>query len=47
MNPIVEHGESPFIPGFRLQDITLANGIRLRVATGGSGKPLLLLHGHP
>ncbi|HCW97829.1 MAG TPA: hydrolase, partial [Pantoea sp.] len=47
MNPIVEQGESPFIPGFRLQDITLANGIRLRVATGGSGKPLLLLHGHP
>ena len=45
--PIVERGESPFIPGFRLQDITLANGIRLRVATGGQGKPLLLLHGHP
>lgn len=40
-------GDSPFIPGFVLSDVRLDNGIRLRVATGGEGPPLVLLHGHP
>lgn len=34
------------IPGFASQDIATA-GARIRVAVGGSGPPLLLLHGHP
>jgi haloacetate dehalogenase len=34
------------MPGFREQDIDAA-GIRIRTAIGGSGPPLLLLHGHP
>lgn len=39
-------GHSPFLPGFTLQDIA-TSGARIRVATAGSGPPLLLLHGHP
>ena len=38
--------EDPFLPGFLLHDVN-ADGVRIRVATGGSGPPLLLLHGHP
>ena len=34
------------IPGFMLHDIQTA-AVRLRCAVGGSGPPLLLLHGHP
>ncbi|MBV8850851.1 MAG: alpha/beta hydrolase [Methylobacteriaceae bacterium] len=34
------------IPGFTLDDIE-ASGARIRVARGGAGPPLLLLHGHP
>jgi len=34
------------IPGFEQRDVE-ANGVRIRVALGGSGPPLLLLHGHP
>lgn len=34
------------MPGFRWQDVD-AGGVRIRVAVGGSGPPLLLLHGHP
>jgi len=40
-------GAAPFLEGFALSDVALENGIALRVATGGSGPPLLLLHGHP
>lgn len=40
-------GKSPFLAEFDLSDVELENGIRLRVATGGNGPPLLLLHGHP
>ncbi len=42
-----ELGAAPFLPGFRLLDAHLADGIRIRAAIGGSGPPLLLLHGHP
>lgn len=34
------------IPGFTLHDVP-ATAVRLRCAVGGSGPPLLLLHGHP
>jgi haloacetate dehalogenase len=34
------------MPGFRWQDVD-AGGVRIRAAVGGSGPPLLLLHGHP
>lgn len=44
---IRERGKSPFLAGFELSDVELENGIMLRVATGGNGPPLLLLHGHP
>lgn len=34
-------------PGFTLRSIEVGPGIALRVRTGGSGPPLLLLHGNP
>lgn len=34
------------MPGFRWEDVD-ADGVRIRAAIGGSGPPLLLLHGHP
>ncbi|GLS43322.1 alpha/beta fold hydrolase [Methylobacterium brachythecii] len=36
----------PFLPGFALHDID-AGDVRIRVSLGGSGPPLLLMHGHP
>jgi haloacetate dehalogenase len=37
---------SSLMPGFSSQDVQ-AGGVRIRAAVGGSGPPLLLLHGHP
>jgi haloacetate dehalogenase len=34
------------LPGFRWHDVD-ADGMRIRACTGGSGPPVLLLHGHP
>jgi haloacetate dehalogenase len=34
-------------PGFRSQTIDVAPGVGIHTVTGGSGSPLLLLHGHP
>ncbi|WEK00194.1 MAG: alpha/beta hydrolase [Candidatus Sphingomonas phytovorans] len=39
-------GYPALMPGFRWQDIDV-EGVRIRAAIGGSGPPLLLLHGHP
>jgi len=39
-------GHADIMPGFRWYDIETGEG-SIRAAVGGSGKPLLLLHGHP
>jgi haloacetate dehalogenase len=38
---------SELFPGFRPERITVAPGIDIQAIVGGSGPPLLLLHGHP
>ncbi len=40
-------GHSPFIPDCVLKNVSLPNGMMLRVAITGQGEPLVLLHGHP
>jgi len=35
------------IPGFRYERVTVAAGVSLHTAIGGSGSPLVLLHGFP
>ncbi|MBU4616229.1 alpha/beta fold hydrolase [Rhodococcus sp. GG48] len=37
----------PTIPGFDYQRVTVADGVDLNVATGGTGHPIVLLHGFP
>jgi haloacetate dehalogenase len=43
----IDLGPSPFLDNCRLLDVTTAPGVTIRAAVGGSGPPLLLLHGHP
>ena len=38
---------TPTIPGFSQQRVDIADGVALNVATGGSGSPVVLLHGFP
>jgi pimeloyl-ACP methyl ester carboxylesterase len=38
---------TPTIPGFAQQRVDVADGVALDVATGGSGSPVVLLHGFP
>ena len=38
---------TPTIPGFTQQRVDAADGVALDVATGGSGSPVVLLHGFP
>ena len=35
------------IPGFDYQDVPVADGVALHTAVGGSGSPIMLLHGFP
>jgi pimeloyl-ACP methyl ester carboxylesterase len=35
------------IPGFRYERVTVASGVSLHAAIGGSGSPVVLLHGFP
>jgi haloacetate dehalogenase len=44
---ITDRGAAPFLDGFRLLDVSVGPHITIRAAIGGSGPPLLLLHGHP
>jgi haloacetate dehalogenase len=37
----------PLFPGFGVRDIAVDGTTQIRVAVGGKGSPLLLLHGHP
>jgi haloacetate dehalogenase len=47
MTAVVELGPAPLMPGFRLVDVPVGDGITIRAAVAGKGPPLLLLHGHP
>lgn len=38
---------NPTIPGFDYRRVTVADGVALNVAVGGSGSPVVLLHGFP
>src|SRR5690349_25034705 len=38
---------NPTITGFDYQRVTVAEGVALNVAVGGSGSPIVLLHGFP
>ncbi|GLK81713.1 fluoroacetate dehalogenase [Methylopila turkensis] len=40
-------GPAPLMPGFRLLDADVGDGVTIRAAIAGDGPPLLLLHGHP
>jgi pimeloyl-ACP methyl ester carboxylesterase len=40
-------GSAMQIPGFDYQRVTVADGVALNVAAGGSGPPIVLLHGFP
>jgi haloacetate dehalogenase len=44
---LTERTMPPTIPGFSQQRITGADGVTLNVAVGGSGSPIVLLHGFP
>lgn len=37
----------PTIPGFTHDRVTVADGVGLHVAVGGTGSPVVLLHGFP
>ncbi|MFD7707085.1 alpha/beta fold hydrolase [Streptomyces sp. NPDC059786] len=38
---------APAVPGFRQHRVPVADGVSLNVAVGGSGSPVVLLHGFP
>lgn len=40
-------GDAPFFPGFTRHGLTTDDGVDIHYVTGGSGPPLLLVHGAP
>ena len=42
-----EHPTAPLFPGFERHRAEVEPGVRIAALVGGSGPPLLLLHGHP
>ncbi len=44
---VTDLGAAPFFDGFRLIDVFVDSGMKIRAAVSGKGSPLLLLHGHP
>jgi haloacetate dehalogenase len=49
MRPVGQDAEMPevFFAGFEELRVAVGDGVVLRVRTGGSGPPVVLLHGHP
>lgn len=47
MTPTTGAGSEPRIPGFAYRRIAVADGVALHTAVGGSGPPIVLLHGFP
>ncbi|MFG3254831.1 alpha/beta fold hydrolase [Streptomyces sp. NPDC048172] len=47
MAPTPEPSPSPALPGFAYERVPGADGVSLNVAVGGSGSPVVLLHGFP
>lgn len=47
MARLIDRGASPFLEGFQLVDLPVGPDLDIRAAIGGSGPPVLLLHGHP
>ena len=45
--PTTSPAASPLFPGFEAHLVEVADGVRIAARVGGSGPPLLLLHGHP
>lgn len=43
----MELSTTPLFPGFEPRRIAVDDGVRIAAIVGGSGPPLLLLHGHP
>lgn len=39
--------DSTLFPGFQTHRVTVSDGVQIAAVVGGSGPPLLLLHGHP
>nr|WP_319566580.1 alpha/beta hydrolase [uncultured Rhodoferax sp.] len=39
--------DSTLFPGFQPHRVTVSDGVQIAAVVGGSGPPLLLLHGHP
>lgn len=47
MSAIGPLGAAPLMPDFDLCDVAVGGDLTIRAAIGGSGPPVLLLHGHP
>ncbi|MFR0354457.1 alpha/beta hydrolase [Streptomyces sediminimaris] len=45
--PPARHTAAPTLPGFEHHRVQVADGVALHTAVGGSGSPIVLLHGFP